>query len=47
MIGIGGHLLLGQAALVCRETLNRFKDRLIRGFGFHNDLLSFGSRSPH
>ena len=43
MIGICGHLLRGQAMLVRRETLTRFEDGLIRGFGFHNDLLSFGS----
>ena len=43
MIRIRGRLLREQAMLLRRETLNRFEDGLIRGFGFHSDLLSFGS----
>ena len=46
MIGIRGQLLREQAMLLRRETLNRFQDGLIRGSGFHNDLLSRVTACP-
>jgi hypothetical protein len=44
MTGIRAHLLREQAILLHSHTLGRFEDGLICGFGFQNDLLSFGAR---
>ena len=43
MIGIRAHLLREQAMLLRSQTLDRFEDWLICGFGFQNDFLSFGA----
>jgi hypothetical protein len=43
MIGIRAHLLRKQVMLVRSQTLDRFEDWLICGFGFQNDFFSFGA----